>query len=285
MAPPRWPGVSQTALHPWLAFEPDRARRVVTRFLDAYIDRSGAQGLVVGISGGLDSAMTAALATEVLGEPAVDAVFLPGPTSSDEDREVATVVTDHLGLALDEVPIGPAAEALTPELGVEAGQLITANLQARLRMAVLYARAQATGRLVAGTGNKSELMIGYFTKHGDGAADLLPLGDLYKTQVRALAREIGLPDPVVTRPPTAGLWPGQTDEGELGIDYGTLDLILAGIERQAEDEAIAEAAGADTTEVDRVRGMVRSSWHKRNPPPVPKLGWRTPLVDWREPTT
>lgn len=280
----RWPGVSSTDLHPWLAFDPEQARRVVTRFFDEYLDSAGAKGVVVGISGGLDSAMTAALATEALGPEAVDAVFLPGPTSSPEDRRVAQTVTDHLGLGLDEVAIGPAAEALIPELGVEAGTMITANLQARLRMTVSYARAQATSRLVAGTGNKSELMVGYFTKHGDGGVDLLPLGDLYKTQLRVLAGEMALPEAVVTRPPTAGLWEGQTDEDELGLPYNALDVILAGIERQQDDPAIAEAAGVDPEEVARIQAMVRTSWHKRNPPPVPKLGWRTPLVDWREST-
>ncbi len=284
MSRPRWRGVSSTDLHPWLAFDPEQARRVITRFLDAYLETADASGVVVGISGGLDSAMTATLATEALGADAVDAVFLPGPTSSAEDREIAETVTGHLGLGLDEVAIGPAAEALIPKLGVEAGTMITANLQARLRMTVCYARAQATGRLVAGTGNKSELMVGYFTKHGDGGVDLLPLGDLYKTQLRVLGQELALPEAVVTRPPTAGLWEGQTDEAELGMPYRTLDVILAGIERQQDDPSIAEAARIDTQEVDRVRGMVQASWHKRNPPPVPKLGWRTPLVDWREST-
>ncbi len=276
--------MSSSDLHGWLAFDPSKARRVITRFLAAYLDDAGADGLVVGISGGLDSAMTAALAHQALGAEAIDAIFLPGPTSTQEDRQVAQTVTDHLGLALHEVPIGPAAEALLPELGVEAGTMITANLQARLRMTVCYARAQATGRLVAGTGNKSELMVGYFTKHGDGGVDLLPIGDLYKTQLRVLAREMGLPDAVVTRPPTAGLWRGQTDEGELGMPYATLDVILAGIERQADTATTAQAAEVPVEEVERIRGMVQASWHKRNPPPVPKLGWRTPLVDWREPT-
>lgn len=284
MPRPRWRGVSSTDLHPWLEIDLERARRVITRFLGAYLDDAGADGLVVGLSGGLDSAMTAALASQALGPEAIDAVTLPGPTSSPEDREVAEVVADHLGLDLAEVAIGPAAEALLDGIGVEADQMVTANLQARLRMTVSYARAQAAGRLVAGTGNKSELMVGYFTKHGDGGVDLLPIGDLYKTQLRILAREMGLPEAVVTRPPTAGLWQGQTDESELGMSYATLDVILAGIERQAEDEAIGEAADVVPSEVQRVRGMVRSSWHKRNPPPVPKLGWRTPLVDWREPT-
>lgn len=272
-------------LHPWLSFEPDRAIGVVAGFLSDYVEDVGAEGFVVGISGGLDSATSATLAARALDPGALDLVFLPGPTTSDEDREMAGAVAEAIGTELAEVEIGPATEALSDELGIEPDRVVTGNLQARLRMAAAYARAKASGRLVLGTGNKSELLTGYFTKHGDGGVDLLPLGDLYKTQVREIARRVDVPEAVITRAPTAGLWRGQTDEAELGLAYADLDVVLAGIEQQFEPGKIAEEAGVSPEEVDRVKGLIRASWHKRNPPPVPKLGYRTIGVDWREPTS
>lgn len=271
-------------LHPWLALDADRARKVVTGFLREYVQRTGSKGLVLGLSGGLDSALVAALATEALGAERVDASYLPGTTSHADDRSSAEEVAEHLGLALNEVSVAGAVEAIEPLLGVEPDRAVVGNLQARLRMAVLYARAQATGRLVVGTGNKSELLVGYFTKHGDGGVDLLPIGDLYKSQVGVLAEAVGLPERVRTRAPTAGLWRGQTDEAELGLPYATLDIVLAGLERQADAERIAEAADLEKGEVERIAGLVRSTWHKRNAPPIAKVGWRTVGVDWREST-
>lgn len=278
-------GVPTEELHEWLSFDVDRARAVVEGFLAEYLEDAGAEGFVVGISGGLDSATAAALAVRAVGPERVTALTLPGPTSSGKDREVGSEVARSIGLELDEVEIGPAAEALADRLGFEPARETFGNLQARLRMAALYARAQHEGRLVLGTGNKSELLTGYFTKHGDGGVDLLPLGDIYKTQERELARSLQLPDSVVERTPTAGLWEGQTDEAELGLAYEDLDVVLAGIERQFEDAKIADAAGVPVDEVQRVRQLVRGSWHKRNPPPVPKLGWRTVGIDWRSPTS
>lgn len=272
-------------LHPWLAIDLDRAQRVTTQLIAAYTEQVGAQGVVLGLSGGIDSAVTAALATEALGVEAVDALFLPGPTSSQDDQASAREVADHLGLALTEATIAPAAEALEAEVGLEADRVLVGNLQARLRMALLYARAKARDRLVLGTGNKSELLTGYFTKHGDGGVDLEPVGDLYKTQLRTLAQRLELPQRVIERPPTAGLWRGQRDEEELGMPYRTLDLVLAGLERQHAHGRIATEADTTVDEVARVQQLVTKSAHKRNPPPVAKLGWRTPLVDWREPTS
>lgn len=272
-------------LHEWLSFDVERARDVIEGFLAEYLEDAGAQGFVVGISGGLDSATAAALAARAVGPERVAALTLPGPTSSGEDREVGEEVARAIGLELDEVEIGPAAGALADELGFEPARETYGNIQARLRMAALYAHAQNEGRLVLGTGNKSELLTGYFTKHGDGGVDLLPLGDLYKTQERELARTLELPASVVERTPTAGLWEGQTDEDELGLAYADLDVVLAGIERQFEAAKIADAAGVPVDEVQRVREIIRASWHKRNAPPVPKLGWRTVGIDWRSPTS
>jgi NAD+ synthase len=139
-----------------------------------------------------------------------------------------------------------------------------------------------SGYLVAGTGNKSELLVGYFTKYGDGGVDMLPIGDLYKTQVWALAKELGLPERIVKKVPTAGLWKGQTDEGELGISYENLDCVLFGIERGQSDQEISRSTKVPLKEVKRIEAMIERSAHKRKMPHIPKTGIRTLGIDWRE---
>jgi NAD+ synthase len=149
-------------------------------------------------------------------------------------------------------------------------------------MIVLYFVANTEDRLVIGTGNKSELLTGYYTLFGDGGCDFLPLGDLYKTQVRAMARHLGVPEVIVSKTPTAGLWKGQTDEGELGLPYEELDRVLLGMELQLDPATIAEKAGVPLDRVRRVEALVSGSVHKRKTPLIPKLGIRTVGLDWRE---
>jgi len=271
--------------HPWLEFDAEQAGSVTTGFLEDYLDEAGADRWVVGVSGGLDSATATMLAVDAVGADRVEAVFLPGPTTQSASRQAARALADAAGIGLGQVSIEAATEQLEDALPVDASTSTRGNLQARLRMAVTYAVANERDGLVLGTGNKSELLTGYFTKHGDGGVDALPLGDLYKTQVRALARELCVPEVVLEREPTAGLWEGQTDEDELGLPYEVLDVVLAGIERQFADAKIADAAEAPVEEVQRVRGLEQASRHKRNPPPVPKLAWRTVGVDWRASTS
>lgn len=271
-------------LHPWLSFDVESTQGVVERFLSSYVDRAGKDGYVLGLSGGLDSATAAVLAVDAVGADRIHAFSMPGPTSTDEDETLARSLADTLEVDLERVPIGPPFEALADRLPEQATSEVQGNVQARLRMTLLYAHAQATNRLVLGTGNKSELLTGYFTKHGDGGVDVLPLGDLYKTQVRHLAAHTGIPEGILERPPTAGLWEGQTDEGELGITYDTLDVVLSGIEQQHPPARIAHEASVEEPEVERIERLVATTQHKRNPPPIPKLGWRTVGVDWREPT-
>jgi NAD+ synthase len=162
-------------------------------------------------------------------------------------------------------------------------QMARANLKARLRMAILFEYAFMTKSLVCGTSNKSELLVGYFTKYGDGGVDIMPIGDLYKTEVFELAKYLKIPDEIIKKPPTAGLIKGQTDEKELGCNYKTLDTILLGLEQKKDLPIIAKNAGVNISFVEKIKNMRVKSQHKRQTPLVPKIGSRTPGTDWRSP--
>ena len=232
---------------------------LISDWLRDFVDQAGAQGYVVGLSGGIDSATTAALCQRAVGEQVL-AVLLPCH-SQPQDAEMARLVAETFGLETVTVDLSATYDSLLAALRGEVSAMAQANAKPRLRMAALYALAQTRGYLVAGTGNKSESMVGYFTKYGDGGVDVEPLGDLYKWQVRQLARELGVPQPTISRPPSAGLWAGQTDEGEMGLTYDELDAALAAI-------ASGQTESVDSGLLERVQRMVNSSAHKRAMPPV-----------------
>lgn len=259
-------------------------RRQLVGFLRTYAADAKADGFVLGVSGGVDSAVVAALAAEAMGPGKVLGLLLPHHTSNPEDALHGELLCRHLRIPFERVDITPLVVAAEAACVPHAPQgMAAANLRPRARMMVLYAHAQQMGRLVLGTSNKSELLTGYFTKWGDGAADLYPLGDLYKTQVWALAREMALPPAIVDKPPSAGLFPGQTDEGELGIRYADLDRVLSGFEAGHDPETIARKAEVPLDAVRRVEARILLGAHKRNPLVIPKVGFRTPGWDWREP--
>lgn len=224
---------------------------------------AGAQGGVLGVSGGVDSALVAALTARALPGRCLG-VLMPCH-SLPEDEEGGRLVIQTFGLEYLRVDLTPVYDAFVECLPL-GSDMARANLKPRLRMATLYFLANARNYLVIGSGNKSELSVGYFTKHGDGGVDLLPIGGLYKHQVRALARAVGVPQAIVERPPTAGLWPGQTDEGEMGITYDDLDAILAALEA-------GDVSHLDPSLVERVRTMKTRSEHKRRMPPVCPVEW------------
>jgi NAD+ synthase len=255
---------------------------IVRSFIRHVVAESGRDGAVVGLSGGVDSALVAKLCADALGPERVLALGLPEGAGG-RDAKDARAYARSIGIGFRTVDIAPFVRALETGLRAsKAGRVARGNLRARVRMIVLYYVANVEGRLVMGTGNKSEIATAYFTKAGDGAADFLPIGDLYKTQVRAMARRLGVPDRIVEKVPTAGLWRGQTDEGELGIPYEDLDRVLLGIELQMEPEEIAEKAGVPLATVRRVERLVAAGVHKRKTPLIPKLGIRTFGLDWRE---
>lgn len=267
-----------------MAFDASAIRRQLVEFLRTYAADTGAQGYVLGVSGGVDSAVVAALAVEAVGAEHVLGLLMPHRTSDPRDAEDGALVCRHLAMPFETVEVTGIVDAAEKACAAHPLKgLAAANLRPRARMMMLYAHAQQSGRFVLGTGNKSELLTGYFTKYGDGAADVYPLGDLYKTQVWALARELALPLGVIEKTPTAGLFPGQTDESELGVRYAELDLVLAELEAGHDVATAARRAQVLLETAQLVQRRVAASAHKRNPLLIPKIGFRTPGWDWREP--
>jgi NAD+ synthase len=258
------------------------AEATIHQFLRAHLTDAGAVGLLIGLSGGIDSALCARLSRDAVGAGRTHTFLLPDSTLPPALRTEIEGYAGLLGVSCRAVAIdGPESgfRAMFPEV---TDRVTWGNVKARIRMTALYLWAREHHLLVVGTGNKSELLMGYFTKWGDGGVDLLPLGDLYKTQVRELAGQLDLPRPIRDRPPTAGLWEGQTDEEELGLPYSELDQILFGFEQLRTPEEIAEATHLPLERVRTVEAAVDRTRHKRRPPPIPKLGFRTVGLDWRE---
>ena len=269
-------------MNPLVPKLPRATASILEQFLRAHAAPPIAQGGVVGLSGGIDSALVARLARDALGADRVLGVLLPDAAFPERLLEETRAYADSLGIEHRTISLASAVDATRALLPEVQDRVTLGNLTARLRMSLLYALARERGRLVLGTGNKSELLLGYFTKYGDGGVDVLPLGDLYKTQERALAEELGLPRAVCERPPTAGFWEGQTDEGELGLPYEQIDRILYGVEQLRTAPQIAALTGLPAEAVDSVLARVAQHRHKRRPPPIPKLGLRTVGLDWRD---
>ena len=233
----------------------------ITAWLREQLAAAGAEGFVCGFSGGVDSATAAALAVRAVGSDRVLAVLMPCH-SQPEDAALGQRVADAFSIPTVTVDLGGVYDLLVAALPPADHPLAAANIKPRLRMVVLYYLAQARNYLVLGSGNRSEIEVGYFTKYGDGGVDLLPLGTLYKTQVWELSRELGVPQDVVERLPTAGLGPGQTDEGEMGISYRELDRILVAI-------GAGNTSGVEAASLEKVQGMIARSAHKRALPRAP----------------
>lgn len=260
--------------------KPD-TQEVISLFLRHHVNIAKANGVVIGMSGGLDSSVLAKLAADALGPEKVLAVMMPESSTPDECMADAQAMADRWGIEILTFRINDMVISASRTMKCsDRGRL--GNIKSRCRMVILYNLAAERKMLVLGTGNKSELLTGYFTKWGDGGSDICPLGDLYKTQVRELGVQIGVPESVLARVPSGDLWKGQTDEGELGIDYTTLDRILLGIELCMKDRDIVKGAAVTEEQVKHVRGLVARSVHKRRMGLIPKIGARTIGQDWRE---
>ncbi len=255
------------------------ARKILTDFIRSEVQRHGFHRAVIGLSGGVDSSLSCFLSVEALGPENVLAVRMPYTSSSPDSLEHAEMVIKATGAQAVTIPITEMVDPLFKRIP-DAGNVRRGNIMARARMIILYDQSAAFNGLVIGTGNKTEIMLGYTTLYGDAASALNPLGDLYKTQVRQLARAIGVPEAIVEKPPTADLWVGQTDEGELGFTYEDVDQLLIHLidERYSPEDCVE--AGFDRSFVETVIERVRRSQYKRTLPPVAKLSNRTVGYDF-----
>ncbi|MFB6160317.1 MAG: NAD+ synthase [Haloferacaceae archaeon] len=243
------------------------------RFLDERLEAADADGYVLGVSGGLDSTVAAHLAVDAVGAERVVGMVMPDEPNLERNMRDARALCDDLGVERREADIRDVVSAVLDAVPYDPGRVATGNVRARTRMVLEYLEANHGDRLVLGAGNRSERALGYFTKYGDGAVDVQPMGDLYKTEVVAVARHLGVDERFVEKQPTAGLWPGQTDEGELEASYDTIDRVLKRLVDGGQPaEAVAAETGVDLELVRRFERMWRSSEHKRRRPPTADVG-------------
>lgn len=273
-------------LPPELLIDTAMARRIIAEFIRGHLAQSGFERALVGLSGGIDSALVAYLVAEAIGADRLLCILMPYRTSSPASQTDAESVVRRLGchsrlIEITSIVDGYFEAALGGEGPVS--NLRRGNLAARARMSVLYDQSVSWNGLVIGTSNKTESLLGYTTIFGDNAAAMLPIGDLYKSQVRQLSAEMGVPPAILHKPPTADLWAGQTDEEEVGLPYSEIDLLLYWLvdRRRSREELLAQ--GFEAAKVDRLERLISASEYKRQMPPVAKLSPRTPGVDYLYP--
>ncbi|WP_049902411.1 NAD+ synthase [Halococcus agarilyticus] len=259
--------------------ELDARREHIVQFIRETVDDAGAEGAVLGLSGGIDSTLTAYLAVEALGTDGLHGLVMPSEVNDEANMSDAERVAEDLDVAYDVIAIEPVVEsfreAFPADLDTEPDSepLTTAvgNVRVRTRAVFNYFAANLENRLALGTGNRSEALAGYFTKYGDQAVDCNPIGNLYKMQVRQLARYVGVPDDLVEKTPTAGMWVGQTDEDEMGLGYDTLDAVLAlHVDGPLSKSATVRELDVEEGVVETVESLVARSEHKRHMPPAPE---------------
>jgi len=258
-----------------IPFDAELAVERVTEFLRSYVRVSGMGGVVIGLSGGLDSSVACALAVRALGLGRVHGLIMPDSrVTPAEDVEDARALAEMFGIEYHVVPIDGVYDCFSRAMSFHSGDADTANanLRARIRMVILYYYANLRRLLVCGSSDKSEIMLGYFTKYGDGAADILPLGDIYKTQVRRLAKVLGLPSRVAEKPSSPRLLPGQLAEEELGARYNEIDQVLyLHFERGLPLGEVARMTGISRDKIKMIVDRVRANEHKRGLPPISKI--------------
>jgi len=236
----------------------------IIEFIRRKLKETNVNGVVIGLSGGVDSTTALFLCVQAVGKDKVLGVMMPSKVNTNKDTEDAIEVCKKLGVKYKVIEIDPILKSFGNVLDLS-DKLVTGNLMARIRMCILYYFANKEKLLVVGTGNKSEYLQGYFTLHGDIACDLLPLGNLYKKDVKKLARELEVPEKIIKKIPTAGLWKGQTDEKELGISYEDLDRILPLLEKGLDAEEIQRETGSTKEKIDKIRARMKETEFKRKP--------------------
>jgi NAD+ synthase len=238
----------------------------IEMWIKDYVSSANAKGVVLGLSGGIDSAVTAALCAKALGKEKIMGLGLP-IESIPQDLEDAKLVAKHLGISFVISDLTSVYKELVKVLpsDVQSNEMALANIKPRLRMTTIYYVGQSLGYLVGGTGNRAEMAIGYFTKYGDGGVDFEPLGALYKCEVRKIAQILGIPKKIIKKPPSAGLWQGQTDEGEIGMKYDLVDEILYRFDHYLELNDL------NADDVEKVVNMMKAAEHKNKMPPIFKI--------------
>lgn len=256
---------------------------VIKDFIKTYVENSGCKGVVIGISGGLDSAITAILCQRALGKNKTFCFFMPDDATPETDIKYQEILVEKYDLQCETKNISKIIKNMMENCIIKPDKMALANIKARIRMILLFEYANMNRLIVCGNSNKSELLVGYFTKYGDGAADIMPIGDLYKTQIYQLAKFLKIPKVIIDKTPTAGLIKYQTDEKELGFTYELLDKVLMGFERKKDISDIAKNTGLKKSDVEKIKNKLIKNQHKRRSPLIPKIGLRTPGLDWRQP--
>jgi len=254
--------------------------KVLVNFIKDAVHKNNFKNAIVGVSGGIDSAVVLALAQRALGSEHTFALLMPYKLSSEESLKDGRAICEQLKVKYETIDISPSVDSYFERFPTD-DKVLLGNKCARERMSVLYDFSARKRALVAGTSNKSEMLIGYSTLYGDSAAAFLPIGDLYKTQVFLLARHLDIPKAIIEKKPSADLWQDQTDEGEIGITYKELDEILFQMVDCRMRDAEIERAGYSKKDIERIKSMITNSQYKRTMPPVCKLQQRTVGIDFR----
>ena len=249
----------------------EKTKNDIVEFIKSKVSEAKTDGIVVGLSGGIDSTLTAYLACEAVGKDKVFGIIMPSTTTPTEDKIHGISIAQSLGIEYKEIAIDSILNEFLLMTQLEEENLAIGNLKARIRMSIIYYFANQMNYLVSGTGNKSEILIGYFTKHGDGACDIEPIGDLYKTEVYKLSELMGIPQEIIDKPPRAGLWSNQTDESEIGMSYDLIDQILYLYTQKDEKNAeIASKLEIPVDDVDMIIDKMTRSEHKTKVPESPE---------------
>ncbi|HOD17904.1 MAG TPA: NAD+ synthase [Candidatus Cloacimonadota bacterium] len=254
------------------SFDGEKEKSRIAAFIQGYVHQNGFEKVVIGLSGGIDSSLSAALAVQALGKDMVHGIMLPCKNGNSSSCEDAMLLAKELGISWERIDISSLTDGYFANYAPDASNLRRGNWTARIRMCVLYDLSAKYKALVQGTSNRTELLIGYFTQFGDGACAFEPIGHLYKTEVWQLAKKLSLPERIINKTPSADLWEGQTDEGEIGITYPQLDEILFRLTelQLAPEELIRQ--GFPSEQVVKVKKMMKQSEFKRKMPPL--------ITDW-----